>query len=317
MSTAVASSPLASTTGSALLSSMTGVALLSSMTGFSRASNARGLTWELRSVNGKGLDVRLRLPSGWDALELAARDLISRRLSRGSINAVLSLGPEAQGPAGININRPLLDHLMILAADLPQHIAPPTFDGLLAIRGVLVAAEEIVPDAETKAAREADALDLLNEAMIALVNARQQEGQRLAAVMGEQLSGIEILVQRAAGRVAERGETARDRLRGLVAELVGSGVPIAEERLAQELALLVIKQDIREELDRLRAHIEQARDLLAQPTASGRRLDFLCQEFNREANTLCSKAQDVELTRIGLDLKVLIDQMREQVQNLE
>lgn len=158
---------------------------------------------------------------------------------------------------------------------------------------------------------------LLGEGISALAVARAEEGQRLGVVLSDQLAAIESLVQRAATRAAERLEPARQRLQTLVAELLGSGAAISEERLAQELALLAMKQDIREELDRLTAHLAQARDLLSQPTASGRRLDFLCQEFNREANTLCSKAQDVELTRIGLDLKALIDQMREQVQNVE
>lgn len=288
-----------------------------SMTGFARVTNDAGMTWELRSVNSKGLDIRLRLPSGWDAVEIPVREAIAKRVSRGSINAILTLAPEAQSAAGLAVNQPLLDQLMEMASDLPQHIAPPTFDGLLAIRGVLVAAEEIQPDEEARTRREAAAVALLGEGISALAVARAEEGQRLGVVLSDQLAAIESLVQRAATRAAERLEPARQRLQTLVAELLGSGAAISEERLAQELALLAMKQDIREELDRLTAHLAQARDLLSQPTASGRRLDFLCQEFNREANTLCSKAQDVELTRIGLDLKALIDQMREQVQNVE
>ncbi len=287
------------------------------MTGFARVMAPSGLTWELRSVNGKGLDVRLRLPPSCEGIETLARDCIAKRLSRGSVTATLSLGREIDPPFGVSVNQVLLDQLMLLAADLPQHIAPPSFDGLLAVRGVLTSGEEGVLSDEDRIAREAAALALLAEAVEALVATRAEEGQRLAVVLEAQLDAVEVLVLKAATRAAQRSQTAGERLRGQVAELLQQATPVSEDRLAQEIALLVVRQDVREEIDRLLAHIAQARDLLSHHKAPGRRLDFLCQEFNREANTLCSKAQDAELTHLGLDLKVIIDQIREQVQNIE
>lgn len=296
-------------------------AAVASMTGFARATGnttgAATVVWELRSVNGKGLDVRLRLPPGWDSLEQAARDLISKRLTRGSVSGTLTVTESAQAAASVTLNQPLLQQLMEMAADLPPHIAPPAFDGLLHVRGVLVTAEEAVLDDEARAARDAAALAVLAEAVTALVAARAEEGRRLSGVLTAQLATIEDLVGRAAVSATARAAAAPDRLRAQIAELLGNGAPVSEDRLAQELALLAVRQDIREELDRLHAHVAQARELLASGVSSGRRLDFLCQEFNREANTLCSKAQDVDLTRIGLDLKAVIDQVREQVQNIE
>ena len=292
------------------------------MTGFGRArGEALGLawSWEVRSVNGKGLDVRLRLPPGWDGVEAAAREVLSKRLARGNVTATLTLAEQAEaGAPAVTVNTALLHQLMELARDLPFHVSPPNFDGLLALRGVLTVAEPSEPTDEERAARERAALATLAEAAEALSLARRDEGVRIGAVLAGHLATVEDLVARSGALAQARAGAAGDRLRAQVAELLGAGAPVSEDRLAQELALLAVKQDVREEIDRLTAHIAQARDLLSgRHGACGRRLDFLCQEFNREANTLCSKSQDNELTRLGLDLKAVIDQLREQVQNIE
>ncbi len=193
---------------------------------------------------------------------------------------------------------------------------PPRLDGLLAIPGVVVNAEE-ADSPEQRETRLAALKADLERTLEALVEARRLEGARLAAVIGDHLDGIEALVEAAAGCAAVQPERLRERLRTQVEELLEAAPALPEERLAQEAALLIAKADVREELDRLVAHLEAARELVGQGGPVGRRLDFLCQEFNREANTLCSKSPDVELTRIGLDMKNAIDQLREQVQNIE
>ncbi|MGC2855686.1 YicC/YloC family endoribonuclease [Novispirillum sp. DQ9] len=300
---------------------------VSSMTGFARAHAEQAApptcpplawTWEARSVNGKGLDVRLRLPPGYEALEIPAREAATRRFSRGNITLSLSVQVRADAaPAAVQVNEALLRQLMDMARDLPPHVAPPTFDGLLAVRGVLVAADETAMDEDTRAAHEAAVLRSLDDALAALAAARDDEGARLAGVLAGHLATVEALTAQAADTAQMRPEAARERLRAQVQALLEASPALPEDRLAQECAVLATKLDVREELDRLTAHVAQARELMAATGACGRRLDFLCQEFNREANTLCSKAQDTTLTRIGLDLKAVIDQLREQVQNIE
>jgi uncharacterized protein (TIGR00255 family) len=293
---------------------------LSSMTGFARVQGdsteaGQAWVWEVRSVNGKGLDARLRLPAGVEGVEGAAREAIARRFARGNVSATLQLRQEAaQGPRP-TINETLLGHLMDRARALPEHVAPPTFDGLLQVRGVLEMAEPVLDEAAV-AARDSAVLTSLEAALDALAAARDDEGRRLATILAGHLATIETLTEAAGRTAAGRPQAVAERLRVQVAGLL-DGTPLSEDRLAQEIALIAAKIDIREELDRLTAHVAQARDLLAAGGPCGRRLDFLCQEFNREANTLCSKSQDVDLTRIGLDLKAVIDQVREQVQNVE
>lgn len=296
---------------------------VSSMTGFARASAeqaapALAWTWEARSVNGKGLDVRLRLPPGYEALEIPAREAAGKRFARGNITLSLTVQarPDA-APAAVQVNEPLLRQLMDMARDLPPHVAPPTFDGLLAVRGVLQSADETVMDDDTRAAHEAAVLRSLDDALGALAAARAEEGARLDGVLAAHLATIQSLTAQAGDTAQMRPEAARERLRQQVQALLEASPALPEDRLAQECALLATKLDVREELDRLVAHVAQARELIAAAGPCGRRLDFLCQEFNREANTLCSKAQDTTLTRIGLDLKAVIDQLREQVQNIE
>lgn len=296
---------------------------VSSMTGFARAHAEQTIppltwTWEARSVNGKGLDVRLRLPPGYEALEFPAREAAGKRFTRGNITLSLTVQVRADAtPAALHVNEPLLRQLMDMARDLPPHIAPPSFDGLLSVRGVLSAADETAMDDDTHKTHEAAVLRTLDDALAALASARDEEGARLEAVLAGHLATVETLTAQAGDTAQMRPEAARERLRAQVQALLDAAPALSEERLAQECAVLATKLDVREELDRLTAHVAQARELIAATGACGRRLDFLCQEFNREANTLCSKAQDTALTRIGLDLKAVIDQLREQVQNIE
>ena len=291
---------------------------LASMTGFARSEGDLGAyawAWEARSVNAKTLDVRSRIAGGFDRLEPAARGAAAERFKRGNVSLTMTLKTADRLPR-MRINRELLDDLIALADELEEAgAARPRLDALLSMRGVIEPVEE--EDETERAAAEAAMLDSLGEVLDRLATARAEEGARLAPVMSGHLDRIESLVADAKSCAAAQPEALTERLRSQVAELLDASPGLPEERLAQEAALLVAKADIREELDRLEAHIEQARGLLADGAAVGRRLDFLCQEFNREANTLCSKAADVELTRIGLDLKAVIEQFREQVQNIE
>lgn len=290
------------------------------MTGFARAEGQAGdygWTWEVKSVNGRNLDVRCRLPSGTESLEPAIRAAVGERLKRGHIMVHLHLS-RVSGVAAVRVNRELLEQVSRVASELAQGagVAPPTADGLLALRGIV----EIVEPEESAAereAREGAMIATLGEALDRLNAARRDEGRRLAAVLGEQLDEIARLAAAGMTCASAQPEAIRARLKENLAALLDEAPALSEERLAQEAAVLIVKADVREEFDRLRAHIEAAREILAAGGAAGRRLDFLAQEFNREANTLCAKAADVGLTRVGLDLKTVIDQFREQVQNLE
>ncbi len=290
------------------------------MTGFARGTGQHGplsWAWETKSVNGRGLDIRCRLPPGMDSLEPEARRAAAERFKRGSL--VLSLRSErAASESRVEINRHALDQLLALVGELEGEVgvAPPSLDGLLGIRGVveLVGGEETP---EAREGREAALIESLSATLDALLSARCEEGARIARALDGRLDEIERLTARIADGAALMPTTLRRRFEDQLKDLLQGAPPLPEERVAQEIALLVVKFDIREEVDRLRAHVAAARELLAQGGPVGRRLDFLCQEFNREANTLCSKAGDLEVTRIGLDLKAAIDQFREQVQNVE
>jgi uncharacterized protein (TIGR00255 family) len=288
------------------------------MTGFARAEGEAGgisWIWELKSVNSRALDVRLRLPPGFDPLEPALRAALVRQMRRGSIAATLTVARLA--PPQIRINREMLAQIVALLGELSGEIAaaPPRLDGLVALRGVIETVEG-EPDAIVAGRREA-VLDGWSAALDRLAAARSEEGARLFAVLSEQRTELAVLVAAAAGSAAAQPAAIRTRLEAQLGELAGLVSALPEERMAQELALLAARADVREELDRLRAHIAQAGELLERGGAVGRQLDFLCQELNREANTLCSKSADIELTRIGLALKGAIEQFREQVQNLE
>jgi uncharacterized protein (TIGR00255 family) len=292
---------------------------ISSMTGFARVEGAvAGQSWaiEIKSVNGKGLDVRCRAPVGFDAVEATVRTLAAQRLKRGSVTVGVTVSRD--GATGqIRINRPLLDEVLALAREIEAAgAAPPRIDALLAVRGVIDAGEE-VPGREQRAAVEAALAAAAGAALERLAAVRIAEGAQLAALLAGHVETSEALAGQAAAAAATQPETLRARLKAQVADILGQVPSLPPERVAQEVALLVARGDVREEIDRLRAHVEGARALLGEGGAVGRRLDFLCQEFNREANTLCSKSTDVALTRIGLDLKAAIEQLREQVQNVE
>jgi uncharacterized protein (TIGR00255 family) len=288
------------------------------MTGFARAEgNELGISWvwEMKSVNGKSLDLRLRLAPSFDSLEPQLRALLAQRFRRGNFSASLAVNRTA--PGAVRVNREALAQLVALMNELSGEIeaAPPRIDGLLALRGVVETVED-ESDALLEERRRA-VLDSWGMALDRLAKARADEGARLAAVLRGQLSEMLGLVETAAECAAAQPAAIRERLRALLEGLADLVPGMPEERVAQEMALLIARSDIREEIERLRAHIEQVADLLRQEEAVGRRLDFLCQELNREANTLCSKSGDIELTRIGLSLKAAIEQFREQVQNIE
>jgi uncharacterized protein (TIGR00255 family) len=288
------------------------------MTGFARAEgDDLGISWvwEMKSVNGKSLDLRLRLSPGFDSLEPQLRALLAQRFRRGNFSANLAITRTT--PAAVRVNRETLAQLVTLMNELAGEIeaAPPRIDGLLALRGVVETVED-EPDAVLEERRRA-VLDSWRIALDRLANARAEEGARLGAVLHDQLAEMIALVEAAVECAATQPAAIRERLQTMLASLADLAPGMPEERVAQEMALLIARSDIREEIERLRAHFEQATDLLRQEEAVGRRLDFLCQELNREANTLCSKSADIELTRIGLSLKAAVEQFREQVQNIE
>lgn len=294
---------------------------LNSMTGFARVEGSYGAArwhWELRSVNGKGLDARFRLPPGLDRLDARLRAELARHLRRGNCQITLTMDRTAEA-SPLRVNREALRAVVDAVGELRRTMetAPPRPEGILALKGVLENAEDIEETEEERAAFEEALVNSFAEAAAALAQARAEEGAKLESVLLGQTDIIEKLTADAAACPAAAPEAIKARLMAQVNELLGASPSLSEERLAQEAAILATKVDIREELDRLAAHVAQARELLASAEPVGRRLDFLTQEFNREANTLCSKAADVSLTRIGLDLKTVIDQFREQVQNVE
>jgi uncharacterized protein (TIGR00255 family) len=297
-----------------------GTMSIQSMTGFAREEGAfesYAWRWELRSVNNRGLDVRVRLPSGMESFEIRVRDAVGKRFKRGSFNISFNL-TETPGLAGYRLNEALLDRVIAIAEDVRARTGgpPASPEGLLRLRGVLEPEEPDSDDAHRTALETAMAKSL-DQALKKVAKARAEEGARLVGVLEGFLDEIALLAAQARDLAATQPEAISQRIRTQVEEFLGGDGGVSEDRLAQEIALIVGKADLREEIDRLDAHGAQARELLAAGGAIGRRLDFLSQEFNREANTLCSKAQDLELTRTGLDLKAAIEQFREQVQNIE
>jgi uncharacterized protein (TIGR00255 family) len=252
-----------------------------------------------------------------DSLEPEVRRRVAERFSRGAVNLTLQV-TSASRRSRFEVNREALAQIEAVMGELSDElqIDPPRIDGLLNIRGVVDLVEE-EDSAEEREAREQAVLASLDTALDGLSTAREEEGAHIAAVLDSQLEEIAALVDAAVGCEEARPERLRERLKAMLSDVLDEASALSEDRLAQEVALLLIKADVREEIDRLSAHIASARDLLAEGGPSGRRLDFLCQEFNRESNTLCSKASEVDLTRIGLDLKAVIEQFREQVQNVE
>lgn len=294
---------------------------ITSMTGFARIEGheeACSWVWEAKSVNSKGLDIRCRAPNGFDALEPQVRALAQKKFKRGHVNVGLVINwNNADG--AFRINQGALDQIIGVLPEIQRRVpeaSPPTIDGLLGLRGVIEQVEDPLT-AEDKDHLSAIMLGDLAAVFDDLARMRVEEGARLADILKAQLAAISRLCTEAGALDAARPAAIRDRLAGQLAELVGETTAVSEDRLAQEVALLAAKADVREELDRLNGHVESAEALFADDGAVGRKLDFLCQEFNREANTLCSKSSDSELTRVGLELKSAIDQIREQVQNIE
>jgi uncharacterized protein (TIGR00255 family) len=298
--------------------------LIASMTGYARTQGSderRRWVWEARSVNGRNLEIRCRVPQGFDRLENPARTAVGGRLKRGNVSLTLTLTSERQS-SPLRINRALLAELGILVDEVRKSTgaAAPSADGLLRVRGVIEEEEQGEPTEEALVVLDRALQATLDDVLKALVSARAAEGKALAKVIDGHVVEIESLCRRAAERAQAQIGTVRARFESQLAELLGRTPTLSEERFAQEVALLVGKADVREELDRLAAHIAQARTLLSEARPDnpvGRKFDFLCQEFNREANTLCSKSADIELTRIGIDLKGAVERMREQVQNVE
>jgi len=293
---------------------------IKSMTGFARSDGAIGPTswhWEVRSVNGRGLDVRLRLPAGSEALEARVREAVGKRVTRGSLTINLNV-KRSEGATQIKLNEAALRQVLVALDSLKAttDVAAPRPEALLAIKGVLEVAEPEESEAELQARTDA-MLAGLDTALDGMVRAREAEGGRLKAIVLEQLIAIERLVTVVEASPARTPEAIRQRLKEQIGRLLETGASLDEGRLYQEAAILATRADVEEELKRLGAHIAGARELADSREPAGRRLDFLAQEFNREANTLCSKAIDPETTRAGLELKAVIDQMREQVQNIE
>lgn len=296
---------------------------LCSMTGFAREAgtlaDGAAYAWEMKSVNGRGLELRFRLPPGLDALEAPARDAAAKRLKRGNVQIGLALRSEARAP--LMPDPAALERVLELATGLAARIpgaAPPRAEALLALPGVMRAEQAELTEAEEEARRTA-LLATFQRALATLWDSRAAEGDRLAAIVTGLLDEIEALRAAAAAEAATQPSQQQARLMETLDGLLGEAgrARFPEERLAQEVALLAAKSDIREELDRLAAHIDAARALVAAGEGAGRKLDFLVQEFVREANTLCSKSASVALTRIGLDLKAAIERLREQAANVE
>jgi uncharacterized protein (TIGR00255 family) len=293
---------------------------LSSMTGFARGHGVCGSyawAWEIKSVNGKGLDIRLRIPSGWDAIETPVRTRAAEALTRGSVQASLTVERNGALPV-VRINAAVLEAVLTTMRQLASKIeaSPPTLDGLLALKGVIEVSDSEEREDERRSA-EAAVLEGFVKGIAALGEMRRHEGVALGNVLSARLGEIAALAKRAEQAPGRRPDAIRARLAEQVATLLAQSDRFDPDRLHQEAIMIATKADVREELDRLEAHVAQAQHLIAQGGPIGRRLDFLAQELNREANTLCAKANDVELTNIGLELKAAVEQFREQVQNVE
>ncbi|MBV8926370.1 MAG: YicC family protein [Bradyrhizobium sp.] len=293
---------------------------LSSMTGFARSHGASGpytFEWELKSVNAKGFDLRLRLPPGWDELEAHAKKRASEALARGTVYANFNL-KRANALSAVRINEDVLASVVKAASQLAGKIdaVAPSVDGLLGIKGVIEVVEPESSQEEDEAAR-AVAAACFDEALTNLVAMRKREGVVLGQVLSQRMDEIEALASKAEAAPGRKPEAVRARLADQVAALIETSERFDADRLTQEALLIAAKADIREELDRIASHVSQARELIGKGGPVGRRLDFLAQEFHREVNTCCSKSNDIELTNTALEMKNVVEQFREQVQNLE
>jgi uncharacterized protein (TIGR00255 family) len=293
---------------------------LSSMTGFARSHGTSGpyaFEWELKSVNAKGFDLRMRLPQGWDDIEAVARKRSTDVLSRGTVYANLTV-KRTNTASVVRINEAVLESVLKVAGELSGKIdaVAPSIDGLLSIKGVLEVVEPEADEAGEKAAKTA-AAEAFEQALRSLVDMRKREGIALGQILSQRMNEIENLAKKAEAAPGRRPEAVKLRLAEQIAALLETSDRFDQERLNQEAILIAAKADIREELDRIASHIAQTRELIGKGGSIGRRLDFLAQEFNREVNTCCSKSNDLELTNIGLEMKSVVEQFREQVQNLE
>ena len=293
---------------------------LSSMTGFARGHGVCGSyawAWELKSVNAKGLDLRLRLPPGWEAVEVPVRGRAAETLARGTVYGTLTVEREGIGPA-VRVNEAVLNAVLATLKGLAGRVeaAPPRLDGIVALKGVIEVADQDEAEADRLAAEQAVVAGF-DRTVMELAVMRRREGESLRTVLVQRLSEIAALAARAEAAPGRRPEAIRARIAEQVATLLEASSRFDPDRLHQEAILIASKADIREELDRLQSHVAQARELIGEGGPVGRRLDFLAQELNREANTICAKSNDVELTHVGLSLKTSVEQFREQVQNLE
>src|SRR6202162_2306690 len=297
---------------------------LSSMTGFARSHGASGpyaFEWELKSVNAKGFDLRLRLPPGWDELEAFAKKRAGEVLSRGTVYANLNV-KRANAVSTIRINEDVLSSIVKVGGQLAGSPAaridavPPSIDGLLSIKGVIEVVEPESDEEEDKAAKDAAAA-AFEQALAHLVEMRRREGITLGQILNQRMDEIEKLAKKAEAAPGRKPEAIKARLAEQIAALLETSERFDSDRLNQEAIMIAAKADIREELDRIASHISQAREMIGKGGPIGRRLDFLAQEFNREVNTCCSKSNDLELTNTGLEMKNVVEQFREQVQNLE
>ena len=292
-----------------------------SMTGFARAVGERqgtSLAWEVKSVNGKSVEVRLRLPTGSDRLEPAVRQAVQKRFARGNFQATLTIGRAVALQSQPVVNEAFLKDVAGLAKRLQEQfgVLPATADGLLGLRGVLDIPEASETE-EARAALDALALEVLDQALVNLETARAAEGEALRTLLLGHIAAIEALTLKAEADPSREPSAIRRRLAEQVQLLLVPSANLDENRLHMEAAFLAAKADIREEIDRLKTHVASGRAMLESGGAIGRKLDFLAQEFNRESNTLCSKSNAAAVTAIGLELKSVVDQFREQVQNLE
>ncbi|MGO4704378.1 YicC/YloC family endoribonuclease [Microvirga sp. 2MCAF38] len=293
---------------------------IASMTGFAREAGVTGSSqwaWEIKTVNGRGLEVRARAPIGLDIVGEDARGQILKALTRGQGQLNLSVTKTAATPK-VRVNGDVLKSLISAIADLelPASVKPASLDGLLNVRGVVEVEDEGTEPGQD-AALQADLKAAVSRLIEGLKAARLTEGRALKGILEQHLEIIARLTDEADAAPARQPEAVRTRLAAQIDQILGASATLDRERLHQEAVLIAARADIREELDRLRAHIETARGLLTEGGPVGRRLDFLAQEFGREANTLCAKANDVSISRIGLELKTVIEQFREQVQNVE
>ncbi|WP_024509937.1 YicC/YloC family endoribonuclease [Bradyrhizobium sp. ARR65] len=293
---------------------------LSSMTGFARSHGVSGpysFEWELKSVNAKGLDLRLRVPQGWDELEAFAKKRAGEVLSRGTIYANFNI-KRADALSTVRINEEVLAAVLKVAGSLAGRIdaVAPSIDGLLGIKGVIEVVEPESDEEEDRAAVAA-ASAAFDEALTNLVAMRRREGEALGQILGQRMDEMERLANKAEAAPGRKPEAVRARLAEQIAALLETSDRFDADRLTQEALLIAAKADIREELDRIASHIAQVREMIGKGGPIGRRLDFLAQEFHREVNTCCSKSNDVELTNTGLEMKSVVEQFREQVQNLE